>query len=140
MLLGALARFPDAALVGEALALAEGAGLDVQELLGAAGEALGTPEGRRPAWEWLRARFDGLSARLRSDEVNAAVEALGGAFCDAADRDAIAAFLTERVAAFDGAPRALAVALDRIDACAATQARASGEIARFLAPGPARRE
>ena len=91
------------------------------------------PRGLAAAWELLRTRFADVAGRLRDDEVGALVSLLGDAFCDGARRAEIAAVLGPEVEAFDGAPRALARALDRIDACAAGLKRDGPAVAKFLA-------
>ena len=131
--LDALGRFHDPGWVREALLLVLDPSLEVRESLHVVEGALSTREGRDPAWELLRARFDDLAARLRDDEVGELVALLGDAWCDGARRTEIAAVLGPKVDAFDGAPRALARALDRIDACAAGLKRDGPAVARFLA-------
>jgi len=130
--LDALGRFHDPGWVREALLLVLDPALELRDAMQVARSALSTREGRDPAWELLRTRFADVAGRLRDDEVGALVSLLGDAFCDGARRAEIAAVLGPEVEAFDGAPRALARALDRIDACAAGLRRDGPAVARFL--------
>jgi hypothetical protein len=70
---------------------------------------------------------------MRSDEVNELIRAVGTAFCEPSRRAEVAELLGPRVDAFDGAPRALAVALEQIDVCAAAARRDGPAVSRFLA-------
>jgi aminopeptidase N len=125
-----LARDPE--LVRAALGLVLDGGFDARDAAGILDAALTTREGREPAWDFLRRRFDDLSRGMRSDEVNDLVRTVGGAFCEPARRAEVAELLGPRVDAFDGAPRALAVALERIDVCAAAARRDLPAVSRFL--------
>ncbi|HET9553831.1 MAG TPA: hypothetical protein VFP50_12750, partial [Anaeromyxobacteraceae bacterium] len=55
-----------------------------------------------------------------------------GLACDPRRRAEVAAFLGPRAEPFDGAPRALAAALQEADACIAARARGGPAVARFL--------
>ncbi len=131
--LDALGLFRDPALVREALGLGPGPALDQDDTLRVLEEALGSREGREPAWELLRDRFAALAEKMRSDEVNDLLSAVGKAFCDLERRRQVAEALETKVQAIDGAPLALARALDEIDACAASRRRDAAGISRFLA-------
>jgi aminopeptidase N len=131
-LLSALGLARDPELVRAALGLVLDGGFDLRDTAGILYAALGTREGREPAWDFLRRRFDDLTGGMRSDEVNDLVRAVGGAFCEPARRAEVAELLGPRVDVFDGAPRALGVALERIDVCAAAARRDGPAVSRFL--------
>jgi len=127
-----LGRFGDAALAAAAVELAGAEGVDPREALATLEAALGGG-GRDAAWNLLTARWDGLAARLRPDEATGLMVAAASA-CDARSRSQAAAFFSPRAAAVDGASRALAAALEEVDACLAARAREVAALARFLAP------
>jgi hypothetical protein len=77
------------------------------------------PNLRAQAWDWLKANFDGVLARVPAHHGQARVLGLVGAFCDEAHAQDAEAFLGPRAAKIDGGPRALAQALEGVRLCAA---------------------
>jgi aminopeptidase N len=132
-LLGLLGRFEAPALARAALELVGAPGADLREVKGILSASLGGRATRDLAWAFLTATWDGLAPRLRSDEGLWLVQAAAEAACDGKRRGEVAAFLGPRAARFDGAPQALAVALEGADACIAARARHAASVSRFLA-------
>lgn len=87
---------------------------------------------RRLAWRFLVENWAALAARLRSDEATWLITRGASVACEAGKRAEVAGFLKPRAEPFDGAPRALASALEKADACASARARHQKEISAFL--------
>jgi hypothetical protein len=73
-----------------------------------------------------------LAPRLRSDEATWLITTAASVACDPGRRAEVASFLKPRAEPFDGAPRALQVALEEADACLAARARHRKAISAFL--------
>ncbi|MFT3912881.1 MAG: M1 family metallopeptidase [Anaeromyxobacteraceae bacterium] len=141
-LLAALGEFRDPALAREALSLVvppgtagadAGPQFDLRETLPILRAQLTHAETQPIAWKALVSRWDAIAASTRSDDgIGLAVSAAAGA-CVPARRAEIAGFLTPRAEHFEGAPRALARALEAADLCAATRARNAKGVSAFLA-------
>jgi hypothetical protein len=141
-LLALLGEFRDPALAGEALDLvappdaADGQpgapAFDLRESLPILRAQLGRVETRGLAWKFLTARWDGIAERIRSDEGQWLAVAAAALACEPGKRDEVAGFLTPRAEKFEGAPRALARALEQADDCAATRRRNSQKVTVFL--------
>ena len=132
-LLDALGRFEEPALVKAALARLTAPGADLRDS-GPILEQLLTARGSRGlAWSALTERWPALAPRLRADEATWLIGLAATLACDPGKRAEVASFLTPRAVPFDGAPRALAVALEEADACAAARWRHRKAISAFLA-------
>ena len=134
----ALGFFRDPALSRRALALVAGDEFDVRETQGILRVALSRPETRGVAWAFYREHFDGLAARLRSDDVGHLID-LVGVLCDATQRAEAEALLGPRVKQLEGGQRALTRALESIQLCLEADARHGQSVQEFLraqAPGP----
>jgi hypothetical protein len=88
---------------------------------------------RAQAWATVQERWADLAPRLRADEGTWLVQQAASSACDPRRRAEAAAFLGPRAEAFEGAPRALASALERADACIASRKLHEASISRFLA-------
>ena len=137
-LLASLGAFQDPVLSRQALDLLAPApgsepAFDLRDAAPIVPLALAAPETRDVAWRFLTARWDALASRMRDDEGQWLVVAAARVACEPGKRDEVAAFLTPRALKFDGAPRALARALESADVCAATRKRNAPLVASFLA-------
>jgi len=142
-LLAVLGEFRDPALVREALGLIAppatsdgqpgGPAFDLRETLPILRSQLGKSESRGIAWQVLTERWDALAGSVRGDEGQWLTVAAAARACEPGKREEAAAFLTPRAEKFDGAPRALARALEQAAECAATRARNAGKVTAFLA-------
>jgi hypothetical protein len=148
-LLGALGAFRDPTLSREALALLlpaspgeEPAGqpvrtpatpaFDLRDTRPIVDVALSRYETREGAWKFLVEAWDALAGRMRAEEGQWLVRSAARLACEPGRREEVVAFLTPRAEPFDGAPKALARALEEADACAATRKRNAPAVTKFL--------
>ncbi len=132
-LLAALGRFEDPALARAALARVTAPGADLRDTGPILRQQLSGRATRGLAWAFLVERWGTLAPKLRADEATWLITTAASVACDPARRAEVAAFLTPRARPFDGAPRALASALEEADACAAARVRHQKAISAFLA-------
>ena len=132
-LYAALGRFEDPALARAALELAVDEKSDLRDTMSIVSVALSRRATRATAWAIVQARWTGIAPRLRADEGTWLIQQAAGAACDARWRADAASFLAPRAKAFEGAPRALASALEKTDACIASRKRHGQAISSFLA-------
>jgi hypothetical protein len=133
LLLGALGSFKPAALNQRALAIVAGKEFDLREAMPIAWSSMFDRRTREPTWAFLKQHWDGLTARMREDEVMWLYGSVPGAFCDEAHRRDVEAFLRPRARKHAGAPHALDDALEGARTCELTLARNRDAIAKFLA-------
>jgi alanyl aminopeptidase len=119
-LLQGLARVRDPALRARALALALDPRLDGREALFLLIDALEDDENRGAAFDFVRANFDALVAKLPPESPGRLPSALAE-LCTPADRDAFVAFFADRAPRFLGGPKRYAEALESIDLCIASK-------------------
>ena len=129
----ALGLFEEPALARAAQEMAVDDRSDLRDTMVILHTALARRATRAQAWSILRERWSDLAPRLRADEGTWLVQAAAGVACDPRRRAEAAAFLGPRAEAFEGAPRALASALERADACIASRKANEAAISRFLA-------
>jgi hypothetical protein len=132
-LLAMLGRFEDPALARAALALVSAPGSDLRDTGPILEQLLVGRATRGLAWTFLVQHWGELAPRLRSDDGTGLVTTAAALACQPGRRAEVAAFLKPRAEPFDGAPRALARALEEADACAAARARHQKAISAFLA-------
>ena len=119
-LIYALARTRDPALRERTLALTldpELSGRDARDLIE---DALDDETNRRPAFDFVRANYDALVAKLPEHTMARLMEPMGD-FCTREERDAFAGFFKDRAPAILGGPRHYRQALERIDLCVAAR-------------------
>ena len=131
-LLWALGSFRDPAISTQALGLILHDEFDVRESLGILWGAASHRETQDAAWAFVRESFDRLAARMRGDETSGLISGVVSRFCDEDRRREAAAFFQARSASIDGAPLALANALETVDVCIAEERRNAAGIAEFL--------
>jgi aminopeptidase N len=131
-LLGALGGFTDPTLAREALSLLLSGDVDLRESTGILWHALSTLETREVAYRFLESNFDVLVARMRSDEASGLFR-VPSFFCDEEHRADAAAFFGPRAEKIDGAPRALATALEEVRVCVEASKLNRGSVEAFLA-------
>jgi aminopeptidase N len=110
-----LGAFRDPALLQEALGLVVDGPFDIRDSLRILYVALYGAETRPVAWAWLKANFAKVAEMSRSDETCGLIESLGNTLWDTVDREDLRTFLEPRVKPIDGAPIALARALETFD-------------------------
>ena len=95
-------------------------------------QQLGWEETREATWQWLKAHFDELSARVSSHHGKTQLIEMGSEFCDEAHRKDVEEFYTPRVASIEGGPRVLASVLEDIRLCAAKRAARDAGLRSFF--------
>jgi alanyl aminopeptidase len=121
-LVSALARVRDDKLLARALALtlkSEVSGNTADEFLQG---ALGDEFSRDAAFEFVRANFDALVAKLPQHSMSWHIGQLGE-FCTRPQREQFAGFFKDRAKDFQGGPRQYRQSLERIDLCIAAHAQ-----------------
>src|SRR6266542_71319 len=131
-LLAALGSFRDPALEKEARAILLTDEFDVRESLGILWSTLEERATREVSWQFFKANFDALVAKLPR-EMGTWLPWTGGAFCDASHRAEVEAFFRGRVDKLVGAQRPLAEVLEVIDQCVALKADQSAAVGEVLA-------
>jgi alanyl aminopeptidase len=129
----ALGLFADPALERRSLTLLLDPALDSRESVALLRTALRYRRTRDLAWDFLKANFDALLARL-PHEYAPVLPRLVADFCDAAHQEDVRAFFQSRVEAIGGAARPLAQTLEAIGQCQALASAEGESIARFLSP------
>jgi alanyl aminopeptidase len=136
-LYNALGLFPEPALVERALPLFLSKETDAREtdviLFSASGEA----SGRQAVWDFIKANYDAIVARLPREETQV-IPYLASDFCDPAHRRDVGEFFRGRAQKLPGGSRRLAQTLETIDLCIASRVVQEPEVRKFLssAPGP----
>jgi hypothetical protein len=120
--LGALSNVRDPELAKRTLALTLDPKLRVNERLHPLISQLGQRETRAAAFAWLKENFDALLAQLGSHGGNDVIGA-NASFCSEQAAQDVEQFFATRVDKVPGGPRELALTLETIRSCAATQAR-----------------
>jgi alanyl aminopeptidase len=130
-MLAALGAFRDPTLVAQSLELALGDAFDPREslplILGPAGYR-GT---RQLAYDFVKAHYDQITARLPQDW-GGALARVGAGFCDPDHRADLERFFSPRTSKVSGGPRQLARTLEGIDLCVAARAVQQDSVAAFL--------
>ena len=127
----ALGSFRDPALARAALALVLDPAHDYREAVQIAWTMSDTPRGAILAYDFMKANFDALVARAPRDAA-AFYPHMSGRFCSEAQRADVETFFRDRAASYDGGPRILAQALERIALCAAFKDRQQARLSAFL--------
>ncbi|MCE9573934.1 MAG: M1 family metallopeptidase [Deltaproteobacteria bacterium] len=130
-LLGAMAGFIDPAIVAQALALALTDEFELRDGMGLLQGAFGDPRTRMLAYEFTRAHFDEIAAKL-PEPFRPYLGYTFAFLCDDAKRPEIEAFFGPRVAKFDGGPRVMAQALEQLTLCAASRKAQTPAVTAFL--------
>jgi alanyl aminopeptidase len=119
-LLSALAKARDAALRERTLGLTlqkDLSGRDARDLVE---DALEDEVNRRPAFDFLRANYDALAAKLPEHSMARLMEPLGEV-CTREERELFAGFFKDRAPQVLGGPRHYRQSLERIDLCVAAR-------------------
>jgi alanyl aminopeptidase len=131
-LLAALGMFRDPKLLQRALGLMSSTELDLRETMEVLEGAFFEPRSRDAAWAYLKAHWEPITTRLRSDQTMWLVEAVPREFCDPGHRKEVAAFFTARAEKHPGAAHVLAESLEHADVCVAAVKRGKAAAAQFL--------
>ncbi len=139
LLLTALAHVDDAQLAQRNMEAVLGGGLELREaFLYLVRGTTENPSTREVAYRYVKEHFEPLvqglpqSAGTTVSSAGALLMNVGEDFCDAEHRKDLADFFGERSARHEGAPRALAQALERVDLCIALKEAQARSLAGFL--------
>jgi alanyl aminopeptidase len=132
-LLTALGRFSAPALARKALMIWSGTAFDVRDSTEILRAQLAARSTRETAWQFLKASFDSVAPRHRSDEVSYEMVEVAKAFCDETHRADVKAFFEPRAAKYDGMAHTLATTVEAIGQCAAAFAKNRADLDAFLA-------
>jgi alanyl aminopeptidase len=129
--LGAMGAVRDAKLVEENLKIVLSDELDPRESLSLLWGAAGDPKTRQLAYDFVKANYDRILARLPKDS-GASLAGIAGGFCDAEHRADAEAFFKERTPKLNGGPRVLAQTLESMALCDAGRAARQASVTTFL--------
>ncbi|HEU4407591.1 MAG TPA: M1 family metallopeptidase [Polyangiaceae bacterium] len=127
----ALASFEDPALLRRTLDLTLTDRVRLQDLRYIFPPAFARRDTSAAAFAWARDHADALARRLPPSMLSG-LSALLGSACTEAERDERGAFLADKLRGVEGSGRALALALDRANACVAARAREAPRLAAAL--------
>jgi hypothetical protein len=119
-LLSALAKLRDPALRERTLGLGLQKDLSGRDALDLLEDALEDEVNRRPAFDFLRANYDALVAKLPEHSMARLMEPLGE-LCTREERELFAGFFKDRAPGILGGPRHYRQSLERIDLCIAAR-------------------
>ena len=101
---------------------------DLRTLLGGMG---GTESTRRAAWDFVKARYEALVARI-GEKAAPGLPWYGSGFCTAEERLEVATFFSEARRMPQGSQRNLELTLQAIDRCKAARQRHAGGLEQWL--------
>ena len=127
----ALGSFQDPVLLKEAFALTLDPALDYRETDSTLFAGLGTNVGRVAVWEFTKANFDAIVARMPR-ETTGGIAYVASGFCDAAMEKDAKSFLSGRVEKLPGGPRNLAQTMEGIQLCIASRTAQEPSVGEFL--------
>ncbi|HEX2688502.1 MAG TPA: M1 family metallopeptidase [Kofleriaceae bacterium] len=129
--LGAMGRFVDPKLLGQALALVLTDEFELRDAGGLLQGALGDPRTREQAFAFVKDHFDQILNKL-PEAYRPFMAFSFVALCDDTRRPEIEAFFTPRIEKLDGGPRILAQALESMSLCSAQRKAEAPGVAAFL--------
>jgi aminopeptidase N/puromycin-sensitive aminopeptidase len=128
-----LTRFRDPALIIRTLLYATSGQVRNQDSWVLIAREISQRQTRDVAWPWVQKNWDKVSAQLTTQSGSGLVSATGS-FCSVAQRDQVKAFFTAHPV--EAADRALAKALENIDACVKLQSIQEPKLKVWLAAHP----
>jgi len=131
MLMGALGGFRDPKLAQRGIDLVLKGDFAINEALPLMWGPSGNPGTRRLPFEFVKAHFDELVAKLPKDS-GARLAGMAGSLCSEAERQDAESFFTGRSTKYTGGPRILKQTIERINQCAAFDKAQSASVAAFL--------
>jgi alanyl aminopeptidase len=127
----ALGYFEDKALLREAFALSLDPALDYRETDAAFYGALNGETGRAALWDFVKANFDAIIARMPRETIGG-IPYVAEGFCGNERAREVKAFFEGRIEKLPGGPRSLAQALESIELCTAARAAQEPGVVEFL--------
>jgi alanyl aminopeptidase len=135
LILGAMGSSRDPQIARDTMQLALKPDFDLRESVNLIFGPIGAPETRALPFEFVKAHYDELVARIPAGSTFGFGEFLpfvGGAFCDEKSAEAVKAFFEPKVDRFPGTKRNLAQALEGIRICTAYTAAQQESVTEFL--------
>jgi alanyl aminopeptidase len=130
-LLRALGAFRDPMLLESALSLTLGEGVDPRESIEIVWSAAQGAETRAAAYDFVKAHFEALTARL-PPELSALLPHAGASLCTAAAAAELESFFRPRVGDFPGGPRVLDAVVEQVQLCDAFRSAQQASALSFL--------
>ena len=127
-----LGAFGDPALAKDAMAFALSGEFDSREADAILYAALGFPVGREAAWQFMKANYDAIVARMPR-EATGFMPYFAEGFCDAPHRQEVAEFFAGRAEKLPGGSRNLAQVLEGMELCIALRGAQEGSLREELA-------
>lgn len=131
LLLSALGGFRSPQLAQRGLSLIQQGDFPIHEAMPLLWGPMGNPETRRLPFEFVKAHFDELVAKLPKD-AGARLSAMAGSLCSESERAEAESFFTGRSTKYTGGPRILKQTIERINQCAAFYKAQAASVAAFL--------
>ncbi len=128
----ALGAFQDPAILKDAMAFALSGDFDSRETGSILYTSLDTPAGREATWQFMKAHYDALVARMPR-EATGILPLFGSGFCDDAHRKDVAEFFAGRAEKLPGGSRNLAQVLEGMELCIALRGAQEGSMREELA-------
>ena len=130
-LLNALGNFRNPQLAQRGLDLVLKGDFAINEAMPLLWGPMGYSQTRRLPFEFVKAHFDELVAKLPKD-AGARLAGMAGSLCSEAERAEAEAFFTGRSTQYTGGPRILKQTMERINQCAAFHKAQSASVAAFF--------
>ncbi|HVH44166.1 MAG TPA: M1 family metallopeptidase, partial [Labilithrix sp.] len=130
-LLGAMGASIDPKIVEQNFKVAMSDEFDPRESLGLITGAANDSKTRQMAYDFVKANYDAIIARLPRDAGSSLVH-VGAAFCDAEHRADVEAFFKDRTIHTTGGPRTLAQSLENMSLCIAQRPSREASVKAFF--------
>jgi len=131
LLLGALGSFRNPQLAQRGIDLVLKGDVAISEAMPLLWGPTGYAKTRRLPFEFVKAHFEDLVAKLPKD-AGARLSAMAGGLCSEAERSEAETFFTGRSTKYTGGPRNLKQTIERINQCAAFEKAQSASISSFF--------
>ena len=126
-----MAAVDDKVLLRRALDLMLTDEVKMQDLRYFFGTALGRRTSRPVVYEWVKAHWDGLRAKLPGP-LGGRLVGVTGSLCTKLEHDDAESFFTPRAKVIEGASRPLTESLESASLCAELRERGSGAVSKFF--------
>lgn len=131
LLLGALGSFRNPQLAQKGIDLVLKGDLAISEAMPLLWGPIGYAKTRRLPFDFVKAHFDELVAKLPKD-AGARLSAMAGGLCSEAERAEAESFFGSRSTKYTGGPRILKQTIERINQCAAFEKAQAASITAFF--------
>jgi cytosol alanyl aminopeptidase len=135
-LIGAMSSFRDPAAINAAMQAVVKGDIPFLEGAGPLFGGQGDPATRKMAFEFLKAHYDEITAKMPTGggfDFGTVLPQVGASYCDAQSKADMQSFFAPRIGKFVGGQRALDQVLESIDLCASRVEGQKADVAAFLA-------